>query len=1150
MMVIPVLFVCAQPGDTTIIQTFSPDVQNNPNTAYDSPGRRWFEFPASDNGIEYQKILMYYNLRCFSQGTAGGLGFPCGEWDYLTYTYLYQHTGIMDSSQSIHPHYKINNADFDQTSLTSQPIFNYYQTLLDSVVIDSETNVQSTQLGIEDVEISALFGDEVSQRRHFIYHADDLIAAGLQSGVQIGKLSFHFPNGNFQIDQFKIEFALVSATITNLNAPSIVFEEIFEYPVFTSATGWHEFSLADDFIWDGSSSIVLRLSNRNTNSEPAALWSMEETPTITSLDFSASDRFIKFDWQDEVKVPAEVFADVSDQITISFWQYGDPASQPQDGTIFEGVNALNQRVLNVHLPWSNGRVYWDAGYTDGYDRIDKLAQTINFEGKWNHWCFTKNTNTGSMKIYLNGVLWHSGTNMDNPMNGITRFSIGGATSWSNFYNGSMDEFAVFNTELDAATIQAWMMRDMTSEHPAWSNLQVYYQFNEANGEMILDASGHEHHAWMHGNADRKYYIPEDLFRNGVESNQRPVVKFITGDFVTHQTSQLVTTSVQIPPVSIVEFDIENYQPVAIDVQYSFVAQDYYYYDVEGEVINTVFEPAEFIINNDDMTYWQAPFEVVNRYELNRFITPYGIQLTLGSDGWTWITDVTDWAPLLRDSVELESGNWQELLDLKFVFIEGTPARDVKRVERVWDRNVNIADFDNQITAVNLQKESGEAGWKLVTTNTGHGFGFDNNNCGEFCNNIQSVKVNGTQQWSWDIMQECATNPLYPQGGTWIYDRAGWCPGMNSETKEFELTPFVSGDNEFSVDYDVQYDPYGNYVFFGTLIGYGAPNHQHDPEIEMITAPSNWKIYSRWNPVCDNPSFILRNKGASPLTDLNIYFGVEGGEMETLHWTGNLGFMESEEIILNYSDPILWQGDDSELMTFHVNLGMSTDGVDENTSNNNASSNFYRPPVYAYPDLDDNRLIIQLKTNLAFNETSYALYDINDNVVFSRNNFDLANTTYRDTIQLNSGCYKFHVLDSGEDGLQFFANNDGNGNCKFDRIAGFDFINFETDFGKEFVHHFYWNTNLVTVDELPKQTIGVKAFPNPTIDHCVFQLQGFDRDVNISLYNSVGVLVKTEKVKRRSNADQIDFSMGELSSGLYHAYISDGKSATSLKLMRE
>jgi hypothetical protein len=107
----------AQSADTTVVQTFTWQAQNNPANAYDSPGRRWFNFPPSNNGVEYQKILMYYNLKCFEDGTAGNLGYPCGEWDYLTYTYLYNHTGVIDSTQAQHPLYFVNNADCVQEQL-------------------------------------------------------------------------------------------------------------------------------------------------------------------------------------------------------------------------------------------------------------------------------------------------------------------------------------------------------------------------------------------------------------------------------------------------------------------------------------------------------------------------------------------------------------------------------------------------------------------------------------------------------------------------------------------------------------------------------------------------------------------------------------------------------------------------------------------------------------------------------------------------------------------------------------------------------------------------------------------------------------------------------------------------------------------------
>jgi len=115
----------ADPGDTTVVQTFTFEEQNDPDAAYDSPGRRWFEFP--DDETSYQKILMYYTLKCFEDGTAGGLGFPCGEWDYLTYNYLFDHTGELDSNLLAHPFYLLNNADFEEVDLVSEPQFNTIQ---------------------------------------------------------------------------------------------------------------------------------------------------------------------------------------------------------------------------------------------------------------------------------------------------------------------------------------------------------------------------------------------------------------------------------------------------------------------------------------------------------------------------------------------------------------------------------------------------------------------------------------------------------------------------------------------------------------------------------------------------------------------------------------------------------------------------------------------------------------------------------------------------------------------------------------------------------------------------------------------------------------------------------------------------------------
>ncbi len=1134
-----------QTADTTIVQTFTWEAQNNPAAAYDSPGRRWFDFPPSNNGVEYQKILMYYNLKCFEDGTAGNLGYPCGEWDYLTYTYLFDHTGVIDSTLVEHPVYFVNNADFELVDMTSQPIVITREYEHDVRIVDSVIEETIVNLGNEVTQNFSL-ANGTSARSVFLYRAEELSAAGLAPGDAVSRLAFAFANAPASVSFCRIELALSSDTLITDDIESNLFITVYEASS-ELADGWNDFTFLNEWIWDGSASLAVRVTWTNSETPVVAELQSTQTPFPSALNISGTDRYMRMDWQDEVKVPKEAFQNVSNEITVMLWQNGDPNIQPQNGTIFEGVNSLNQRVLNVHLPWSNSNVYWDAGYSGDFDRINKLANTQDFEGRWNHWAFTKNCTTGEMKIFLNGVLWHTGVNLDNLMLDIQRFSIGGATGWSNFYNGSVDEFAVFNVALDESTIAQWMRRSLTSNHPFWSNLQVYYPFNENDGEQVLDASGNGHHAWMHGNADRISYRGDELYRNAQINNIRPLLQLKKGVYESHLEIQSVSVQEVLPPVSIVEFGAEDYSVVPVSVTYDWNFQSTYTITPDGDTVNIQLVPTGYTLNNSDFSYWQRPFEIINRYELNRFITMYGIQLDLGADGWTWVVDVTDWEPLLRDSVELEAGNWQELLDMKFLFIEGTPARDVKRVERLWDTNQGLSNFDNAVTAKMVGKEEGEESWKLLTTNTGHQF--DNPpNCAEFCSNQQSVKVQGVEHWSWDIMQECADNPLYPQGGTWLFDRAGWCPGMNSTTKEFELTPHVAGVDSFSVDYDITYNDYGNYVFFGTLVGYGEINHAHDPEIDMITAPSNWKIHSRWNPICDNPRFVLRNKGSEPLTHLVIQYGVVGGVEEEMEWNGNLGFMEREEVVLTYEDASLWSGDDAATLRFYIRLVSSNDGFDQNTTNNYSESEFRRPPTYRYSDLDDNRIIIILRTNNAPWESSYVLYNQWDEVVYERDDFTEAATIYRDTIQLNSGCYTFHLKDSDDDGLDFFANNDGSGYCKLDRVSGLDFESFERDFGKEIVHRFRFETNLQSnVAELSSGR--VRIYPNPAENFVKVDAVGFDRELSYTIFDSFGRKLETKEVARKNVTETFELSVEFLAKGIYFVEVSDGLNRGTIRLIK-
>lgn len=151
-----------------------------------------------------------------------------------------------------------------------------------------------------------------------------------------------------------------------------------------------------------------------------------------------------------VTLPTSAFFSISDEITVSMWANGAD-NQPRQDSIFFAVNATGDRMLNVHLPWSDGRVYWDAGYEGGYDRIDELASTNQYEGQWNHWVFTKNAATGDMAIYLNGALWSSGTGMTHSMSGITDATLGSQIS-EKHYSGMIDDVRLYNVSLDATGV--------------------------------------------------------------------------------------------------------------------------------------------------------------------------------------------------------------------------------------------------------------------------------------------------------------------------------------------------------------------------------------------------------------------------------------------------------------------------------------------------------------------------------------------------------------------------------------------------------------------------------------------------------------------------------------------------------------------------
>ncbi|MGJ8724895.1 MAG: LamG-like jellyroll fold domain-containing protein [Roseibacillus sp.] len=172
-----------------------------------------------------------------------------------------------------------------------------------------------------------------------------------------------------------------------------------------------------------------------------------------ALDFNSSTS--------TVSLPTTAFQSIEDEVTFSIWIYGD-GNQPQSDTLLHATDSAGNRVLNIHLPWGDSKVYWDAGFENGYDRISKAATSDQFLNQWNHWVFTKNVLSGEMAIYHNGILWHSGSGFSRAMGEINNVVLGSQIG-KQYYSGVIDEVRLYNVSLDAQEVSDLFLSYTTSQ---------------------------------------------------------------------------------------------------------------------------------------------------------------------------------------------------------------------------------------------------------------------------------------------------------------------------------------------------------------------------------------------------------------------------------------------------------------------------------------------------------------------------------------------------------------------------------------------------------------------------------------------------------------------------------------------------------------
>ncbi len=1125
-------------GDTIFVQAF-----NFESLSRDSV----ISFPSDDN-LTYEKILLKYTMRCkdglVSTPTERNRG--CGEWDFSCNTYLIDSTKAENLPSTIASHF-ITNYDEDNFEYLDTPVFDYLRSTQQDVQIVNtiSENAGAIGTGTEDLN-NVISTNTLAGRSQYLYTAAELNAAGMVAG-EIQGLSLQVSESTNEERFFEIKMQSTTQTVLNkLEEFGDETRVFFKKQKFDANTE-NRFQFNTPFNWDGTSNVLVeyQLSNAET---PLGLTSVAGEATAENMGLAGVN-------EQDVILLNNGYIECDDYFgvegtqnrTIEAWV---KTTNGGNGEIMQwGRNITGQKYT---LRFTNGvlRIEVHGGGTVGSTRVD--------DGEWHHIALVLDgDNLTDIRFYIDGVLdtnSTTGTTAISSETGTNKLRINRGLG-NRYFEATMDEIRLWDTDLSQETINQWMNLKVDDSHPNYENLQLYYEL-EGTGNKIIDSSPFERDATLIGDRFSISEVNADaLFKNFEKTNSRPSATFFQGEYETELVETIIDMPIaKTPRHLVIERTIVPGDPnVAIDDEIlingprELWVPISHVFDAEtGEILETIdLEPID-VINITELDYVRR-FPFYN--ELVSFVTPYGIGLDFGQEGASWFLDMSDYASILKGDKRLQltlGGQWQEDMDLEFQFMVGTPPRDVIQYEQIWQgtnrigiANINQILDEEKFQPFDLTLSDQAETFTLKSSITGHGSEGEFQQNGGVVNHI--INVNQTEEFNWRIHKECSFNPIFPQGGTWVYDRQGWCPGERSLMTEHDLTSIVSPGETITLDYNTTApsNSGGDYRYHVAhqLVAYGAPNFQTDAAVTNVMAPNNAPEFTRIGTVCADPIIVIQNTGAEELTNLQISYWLNDSQApQTFEWTGSLEFMEKAEVVVP-SPAELWYDLLTENNKFHVEINAPNGGADEYSFNNTFTSSFN------FPEILPSNMILEFRTNNIPAENSYELFDADGNLVGS-NNLSGANTTFTDNFELADGCYKLVVRDSGGDGVEWWANpGQGTGFIRILADSGIPLKIFEPDFGGGFEYSFS-TTFPVSSEDLEFLT-SIELFPNPASDFVSVKGENLS-EATIYLVNSMGQKVAKNIVPLNSNIVKLDVS--DIGTGIFYVVIEKEELMTTRKLV--
>ncbi len=1135
--------------DTTWVQTFTFD------TLWTR--RANFFFPTADES--YRKILMYFNIKCYPDKSGDG-NYACGEWDYIYFNSIYDHRGQLDSTLKKGRYFTVNgNGNIDTLRYAPQPQYNIHRSFLYNTVVDNVTSTSTYNTGTGTAPMTHPF-DLASgrERSQFIWKASELTAAGLTAGNITG-IQLNFQNSAGMLSNVMIRMKHVAADSFAVKAmENDTLKTVYNYNRNITAAGLNSFQFSTPFVWDGVSNILIDFSFQN-NATATGVPVMGTATAYASGLFSTTTNFAMGSFGNtggnvRFNASLNMFGGTAPR-TYDMWINVDSFIGPE-GTLFSAGlrgTASADFTFRTVTPDNSYRLnLWGTN--------DANFAGPNTKKVWKHLAVTYGNDT--FRFYVNGNLAY--TKYRPGLNTATAgdFLLGESREGGYFYLGKFSHLRIWDKALSGSDIRNWVGRDITPTHPEFSHLKADYRLNTGAVNTVADVSPAAHsEGLVSGNMWWHRVKARDIYYNAQPLNWRPQIVFERNTYTSHTDSVAVSDTVYTPPV-LVKFygnpggnhiiqDNDPANPELYTGTRSAWTNAYGYIYQNGVKVDSFANTRDSMLVNHSIQWYSNTV----KYEIGRSISPYGINLSLGN-GRSRVYDVTDYYALLQDTVDLEVGGTQEIQDVKFAFIKGQPAAEVNRILQPWGKGwaqykYGAIASDTVLSPMTLDLLSNTAAVKFRSYVTGHG-GAENagsgypNGCCEFMFNNHYYKSGGQNINTFRIeRQDCGLNPIFPQGGTWVYDREGWCPGDIIKPHDYNVTQYMSG-SQINLDYNIAPVPTsalntGNGVYDVGLqvIEYKTPGRNNDAEIYDIVKPSDAFAVSRVNPICHTPQVVIRNSGKNPLTAAVIKYKVSGGTEATLNWTGNLKFLDTALVDLPISNTGFWAGDQSN--RFIARIAGANGAADEYAGNDTAYSKYNLPDI-----LPSGNVVVRLKTNKRAVENVLRIKDASGTTVFEKTS--MANETqYSDTLALALGCYTLVLDDAGNNGLDWWAaTSAGKGTFSLTNAnTGATLKTFNPDFGAQVFYTFTIGYSLKLDDKNFDNLVTV--YPNPSHGKFTVQMQGFNGDVALELTNVVGQSLWRSAMKCMGSMVKQEFEP-QLPPGVYLLRMSSGNTQSVKKLV--